>query len=319
MSRKKLAVVAALASLALLAAFVAWRLSSNGGPEGGAQPGVVHEGQVIAVAAVGQRVFFVATQVDAEKHCEPACYVSELRELARFGGTPIGKSGGQPRALGVSETHALWGANGFYNLDLVAGDKQEKLAVGGDRVALDDTHAFFAGRELVRIELATGKRDTLVIQASAVDVALDRASVYFVDEKGTTLWRVPKDGGPKAPLAKELEGATRVVVGGDRVYVAAKDAIWSFGPDGSGKKKVADVSGDVAALGWAGGKLDWVTFREREQAAVHSTASAQELQRFDAPTVDAGASGRRQIPPGLASTDAYVFVTAANGLLRIER
>ncbi|NUO52467.1 MAG: hypothetical protein HOV80_26770 [Polyangiaceae bacterium] len=287
------------------------------------------EGAVVAVADHDGRVFFLHATFANDPSCEPKCYESELRELGVRGGTKLGNAGGEPTTLAASNTHATWGRSGLWDLQPLAGGERKPLSTGGERAALDATHAYFAGRELSRIALDTGKSELLVGSASAVDVGIDNLSVYYLEPGARTLWRMLKQGGARTPIAKELDGIVRLSVGKGRVYVAARGkppstqgTIWDIAADGTDRKELAKFEGDPVALDSASGKVDWIVYKPGSQAVLYTAAAgspARELRKFDAPVLKGSGDSKRELAPDVASTERFVYVTSAGGLLQIER
>ncbi len=285
------------------------------------------DGEVIAVAAVGGRVLFVHASVDQQKKCEPPCYASELRELGARGGQKLGAREGEPRVFAVGPTHAVWGHSGLFEIENLSGGVKRVVSTGGERAALDETHAYFAGRDLTRVDLASGASETLVTGINAIDVALDEQSVYFVEGGAGTIWRMLKAGGARTPIAKELKGARRITVARRRVYVAceadaaAASVVWDVAVDGTDKRQLASFQGRPAAIGAAPDGVDLVTWSEGSPATLHALGPGKtdELRRFTPPSYSASSPGARQAEPSLASTDRYVYLSAARGLIRVER
>ncbi len=294
--------------------------------------GIVYEpkeGAVVAVTDHDGRVFFLHATFADDPTCEPKCYASELRELGARGGTKLGNAGGEPTTLAASATHATWGRSGLWDLQPLAGGERKPLATGGERAALDATHAYFAGRELSRVALDTGKSETLVGGATAVDVGIDDLSVYYLEPGARTLWRMLKQGGARTPIAKELDGIVRLSVGKGRVFVAARGKqpstqgrIWDIAADGTDRKELATFEGDPVAMDSASGKVDWIVYKPGAQAVLFTATAgsgARELRKFDAPVLKGSGDSKRELAPDIASTERFVYVTSASGLLQIER
>jgi hypothetical protein len=287
------------------------------------------EGAVVAVADHDGHVFFLHATFANDPTCEPKCYESELRELGARGGTKVGNASGEPTTLAASATHATWGRSGLWDLQLLAGGERKPLSTGGERAALDATHAYFAGRELSRVALDTGKSEALVAGATAVDVGIDDLSVYYLEPGARTLWRMLKQGGARTPIAKELDGVVRLSVGKGRVYVAARGKppstqgkIWDIATDGTDRKELATFEGDPASMDSSSGKVDWVVYKPGEQAALFTVtagSSARELRKFDPPLLKGSGDSKRELAPDIASTDRFVYVTSAAGLLQVDR
>lgn len=326
-------IVIAAVVLALVGAAVFWLGRTPDGPPADAPSaaGLVYEAKEGAVAAVTDddgRVFFLHATFGADKSCEPKCYASELRELGVRGGTKLGNTSGEPTALAAGPTHASFGSSGLWDIQPLAGGERRVVSTGGERAALDTTHGYFAGRDLSRVALDTGKVETLVSGATAVDVGIDDLSVYYLDPGSRTLWRMLKQGGPRTPIAKEIEGAVRLSVGKGRVYVirAGKDgspsALLDISTDGTDKKELATFEGPPVAIDSISGKIDWIVYTPGAPAVLFTVSPgspARELRKFEVPVLQGGGGAKRELKPAVASTERFVYVTAAAGLLQIDR
>lgn len=322
--------LAAIAAVVIVAVVLVWRgrEDSAGLPE---PKGIVVDsagGQVVAVAATGSRVFFVHTKVDKEKACDPPCYRSELRELGARGGQLLGTREGEPTLMAVGPSYSVWGASGLFQVTGLEGGVGRLLSSPGERAAVDATYAFFAGRDLSRVDLGTGKTETLVAGANAADVTIDDKSVYFVESRAGVLWRLLKDGGPRTPLAKELPGARRVAVGRGHAFVACEaegrgaSSVWDVAAGGTEKKKLASFDGVPVAIGVAPHGVDLVVWSGQGNAVLYKVGGSggiDEVRRFAPAVYTLGTANPKAAEPTLVSTDRFVYVPSAAGLLQIER
>jgi hypothetical protein len=328
--------VAVLVVVALLGAaagaYLAFFRGSGEAPADPESKGVIIDAaegeQILAVASEGGRVFFVRSAVDKEKACDPPCYRAELRELGPRGGQRIMGREGEPTVVAVGTSHVLWGASGVFEAAGVDGRASRLISAAGDRVAIDATHAFFAGIDLTRVDLVSGKVETLVSGANAADVAVDDRSVYFVEPRAGVVWRLLKSGGPRTPIARELPGALRLALGRGRVFVttggegADAGAVWDVATDGTDKTRVASFDGRPVAIGVTRSNIDvllWPGAGRATLLTIGAGGAVLVLRQLQPPSLAVVSPSTKPVEPGIVSTDRFVYVPSARGLLQVER
>lgn len=98
-----------------------------------------------------------------------------------------------------------------------------------------------SGRGVVyKRSVSGGSMVTLAAGNNPVALAIDASNVYWVDApeettvgSTTSLVKVPKGGGPTAPLAINLPDVVAIAVDASNVYLATLDSIMSVAKDGS--------------------------------------------------------------------------------------
>jgi len=184
---------------------------------------------------------------------ESVFWVSPAMVLSKLGGRAKVLAPAPPVIFGIAVDHddVFWtDLNGFLQRVPKTGGAPQSLALGGYRVALDDSYAYTAWTDVHRVPKGGGTVETLA-DFGGQGIAVDDDSVYFTTwgsgipgKSDGGLFKVPKAGGPVLELAV-TDCSSYVTTYGDTVY-------WGNQCGSAGVRAIPKLGGTVTLLAGAG-------------------------------------------------------------------
>ena len=150
-------------------------------------------------------------------------------------------------------------------------------------------------------------------------IAVDARFVYFTDRRpagcivGTSppggacdqegvVWRMPRCGGPKQALGLPFPGEVRIALGGDRLYVRARNGLFRIDPDSGASERLAIDPMCVA------------DFAANASQLLVADSCAHTLRRLAVASTQVETVAESVDAANVAMTDATAYVATAEGV-----
>lgn len=179
-------------------------------------------------------------------------------------------------AIAVDDLNVYWidpgdAATGKGSVHSVpkCGGADVTLATGlvyGTAIAADGTNVYFtdagdSGHELngsvSRVPRGGGVVTPLVSEWGPLDLAVDDASVYWVNAQKGTVSSIRKSGGPVTTLASRAYDVQSIAVGGANVYYTTSEGVMTVGKNGGSARTLVAASGLLWKIAVDASRVFW--------------------------------------------------------------